>query len=449
MNRVVVFFSLIVIVTLVQVIIGENPGVTDGGYQTLSFGFILLAGYLFSDLFAIFKLPRITAYLLAGIVFGPYVCNFVTVDSIKNLRFIDDLALNFIALAAGGELRFRRLKKRTKPLGLLILSNTLVIFAGFALIMPLLDLALFQNRTALEILTMSILCGIIAIARSPSSAIAVISETDAEGQFTDTSLGVTVLTDVMIIPLFALTVSAANLLLSSSHSMELKTLVGLFSALGLSVLSGIFVGWMISLYFRFVGKERIFFILALVFATAKISQFIEHLFFAKYHVIFSLEPMIICMTAGFFVQNFYREGDNLIHAIERSSLPVYVLFFTLTGAALDLDILQSALWIALILMMLRFVLMILSSSLGGWLARDNPNYSRLYGISFITQAGVSLGLVKILSHEFETWGPTLATVLVAVIILNQIIGPVLLKFSLDWAGESKGSRKIALKGRNT
>ncbi|MBN1551758.1 cation:proton antiporter [bacterium] len=435
MNRIFVLVMFLTIMFVIQFGISEQLFFSISALPTLSFGFILLVGYLLSDVFYKMRLPRITAYLIAGIIFGPYFANLLTDSAVANLRFIDDLALNFIALAAGGELRIRKVISRLKPILLLITIGSVVIFIGVTITLSSLNIDFFKDRTWQEIIVMCSLCGIIAIARSPSSAIAIISETRASGKFTDTVLSVTVVTDVIIIPLFAIAASFAKIALHQT-GQQTSNLTGLFSALGSSILAGIILGWIISLYFKYIGRERVFFILAIIFITAKMSHFISDFIEINFRTVFELEPMVICMTAGFVIQNLYDEGNALIHAIDRSALPVYVLFFSLTGAALNINILKDTWHIAIIIVFLRLVYISIGSFIGGRLGNDPVKHSSLYGLSFITQAGVSFGLAKILQREFPEWGSSLTTVLIASIIINQIIGPVLMKFSLDAVRET-------------
>ncbi|MBN1354973.1 cation:proton antiporter [bacterium] len=437
MKRIIVFGSLAVFMLAVQYAARNMEWVSEAGYHTLSFGFILLAGYLLSDIFNLIRLPRITAYLLAGILFGPFGLNFITRDSIDYLSFIDDLALNFIALAAGAELQFRRVSKQLKLILLLILSNAVIVFGGFVLFMPLFSTRIMNHKSTAETLIIGALCGIIAVARSPSSAIAIISETHAKGRFTDASLCVTVISDVIVIPIFAMAAFLANIALVSDSGPGSRYLVGIMSTLAVSVASGVLIGWMIHLYFRYIGQEKIFFVMALVLTVARLSQLIENYFMAGYGIGFSLEPMVICMTAGFVFRNWFKEGGTLIHTIERSSLLVYVLFFSLTGAFLDINIVRTAWRASLVIVVLRFLLLVFSSYIGARSSREPRGRSILYGLSFITQAGVSIGLAKILSQEFPGWGTNLANIIIASIIINQIVGPVLMKFALDRAGETR------------
>jgi Kef-type K+ transport system membrane component KefB len=125
--------------------------------------------------------------------------------------------------------------------------------------------------------------------------------------------------------------------------------------------------------------------------------------------------------------------------VDRSSLPIYVIFFSLTGAALDITALKETWLIAVMMATVRFVLVWLGAYLGTSLSGDPPLFRRMAGLSFITQAGVSLGLAGIVMSRFPDWGAALATTIVAIIALDQLIGPIAFKFALSAVGEARAT----------
>jgi Kef-type K+ transport system membrane component KefB len=211
--------------------------------------------------------------------------------------------------------------------------------------------------------------------------------------------------DVLVVVVFAGVVSVGQAAVSLGGPMELRFIGVVLLELAGSILGGIALGWVISLYIRYVEAH--------------------------------LEPMLICLTAGFWVQNFSRGGAPLMEKIDRSSLPIYVIFFSLTGAALNIGALRQTWLVALLLVAVRSALIWLGAFLGASLSGDPSRFRQLSGLSFITQAGVSLGLAGIVMRRFPEWGAALATVIVAVIAINQIIGPVAFKLALGAVGEAR------------
>jgi Kef-type K+ transport system membrane component KefB len=410
--------------------------------STMTFGFLLLSAYLIGDVLSRLKLPKITGYILAGLLFGPYLLDLVSAGVVRDLKLIDDLALTFIALAAGGELRLAELRERRASIILTVSFLTIVVFSGvgaFVLaarpLLPFLD-----GKPAGHLLAVALLVGTFAVARSPSSAIAIISECKARGPFTEMVLGVTVVMDVLVIIVFAAMVSVSQVLVTPGVEMDFRFMTVMALELAGSILGGITLGWVISLYMRYVRAELLVFILALAFMVTLFSRqfalLLEHVFSIALH----LEPMLICVTAGFWVRNFSRDGGLFMESIERSSLPIYVIFFSLTGAALNVGALRETWLVALLLVGVRSLLIYLGAYLGGSLSGDPPRLHRMSGLGFITQAGVSLGLAGIVVRSFPEWGAALSTMIVAIVALNQIIGPITFKYALGQVGEAGVSR---------
>jgi Kef-type K+ transport system membrane component KefB len=409
--------------------------------STMTFGFLLLAAYLIGDVLSRLQLPKITGYILAGILFGPHLLGLVSAGTVGELKLIDDLALTFIAFAAGGELRLEGLRQRRRSITLTVAFLTSIVFLGvgaFVLaarpLLPFLD-----GKPATHTLAVALLLGTFAVARSPSSAIAIISECKARGPFTEMVLGVTVVMDVLVIIVFAAMASISQVLITPGGQMDFQFISMVVAALGGSILAGLILGWLILLYMKYVRAEVLVFILALAFMVTLFSRHFALLLDHLYGITLHLEPMLICVTAGFWVRNFSREGELFMETIDRSSLPIYVIFFSLTGAALNVGALRQTWLIALLLVAVRSLLIWLGAYLGGSFSGDPPRMRRMSGLSFITQAGVSLGLAGIVMRSFPEWGAALATTIVAIVALNQIIGPVAFKFALSRVGESRVS----------
>ena len=419
--------------------------------STMTFGFLLLAAYLIGDVLSRFKLPKITGYILAGILFGPHLLDLVSAGTVRELKLIDDLALTFIAFAAGGELRLEGLRERRRSITLTVLFLTAIVFLGVAAfvlaarpLLPFLD-----GMPAGHGLAVALLLGTFAVARSPSSAIAIISECKARGPFTEMVLGVTVVMDVLVIIVFAAMVSISQLLITPGAQMDFQFIITMVVHLLGSILAGLVLGWVIRLYMKYVRAEVLVFILAVAFMVTLFSRqfamLLDHVFGVALH----LEPMLICVTAGFWVRNFTRDGGLFMETIDRSSLPIYVIFFSLAGAALKIDALSQTWLIALLLVAVRSLLIWIGAYLGGSFSGDPSRMRRMSGLSFITQAGVSLGLAGIVARSFPEWGAALATTIVAIVALNQIIGPIAFKLALGAVGESRGRGAASSQSQRT
>ena len=438
MSRIIGLVLVIVCMVLARFTFDDAVVFADAR-STLSFGFLLLAAYLVGDVLSRFKLPKITGYILAGIVFGPYAIEFVSAATVRELKLIDDLALTFIALAAGGELRLEELRQRGRSIGLTLLFLMIFVFLGVAAfvvaarsLLPFLD-----GASAAQLFTVAALLGTFALARSPSSAIAVISECKARGPFTETVLGVTVVMDLLVIIVFAVVISICQALVDPAGAMDFRFVVVVVAEVAGSILGGVVLGRIISFYIRYVRAELLVFILGMAFMVTFFSRQFALLIDELYSISLHLEPMLICVTAGFWVRNFSSGGDQFMERIDRSSLPIYVIFFALTGAALDVGALRETWLIAVLLVAVRFSLVWVGAYFGAVSSGDPPRFRQMSGLSYVTQAGVSLGLAGIVMRRFPEWGGPLATTIVAIIALNQIIGPIAFKYALNAVGEAR------------
>jgi Kef-type K+ transport system membrane component KefB len=407
---------------------------------TLNFGFLLLAAYLFGEWTARIRLPKLTGYLFAGILLGPDVLGYLSRESVTSLGFIDELALAFIALSAGLELRIQDLRKQWRVLSGLVVGIpvtvfcTIFLFIYFALpqvgVLPALP---FAQR-----LILAALLGTLAIARSPSSTLAVIKECKARGEFSESVLCVTVVMDILVIMLFSLFLALAGAAgteaLAHADDLWIKIPVELF----LSFLLGFFLAWFMSVYVRYIRTEGIFFLLCVAFLVTRLSQAFAVQSETMVGLTVHLEPLLICMSAGFFLQNVFQRGDFYETTIDRSFLPIFVVFFALAGTGLSLEALGSMWRVAIVYAAIRIVGVFLACHTALAILGESFRKRNLYGMSFITQAGVSIGLAGLIPQRFPEAGEVLFTLLLAVIVINQILGPIAFKTALVQSGEAKG-----------
>jgi Trk K+ transport system NAD-binding subunit len=286
-------------------------------------------------------------------------------------------------------------------------------------------------------LAVAFLVGAIMVARSPSSAIAVVNEMRAHGPFTRTVLGITVASDVLVILLFALSSSLADGLVSQL-GFDFSLVLIVLGEIVIAAATGYLVGKAIPLIFRAVGSwnVRALAVLSLGWGIFHGARELRH--FTGEHGPFEiyLEPLLICMVAGFVVTNLTGFRNDFHRVLNQTSPAIYVLFFTLAGAGVAVDTLASSWRLAAMLFVVRLGGIFVGSWLGGRMAGDPPLWGRVSWMSFVTQAGIGLGLCKQVAVMFPEWGGDLATVLISVIVLNQLIGPPLFKWALQIVGEA-------------
>ena len=403
-----------------------------------AFGLIALAARDFGHWFARARLPLISGFLFCGLLAGPHVLGLVSEQAVEQLVFVDQLAIAFIAFAAGNELYLRELRGRVRGMLWLTvaLMSTTFLLGGLTIWalrgwMPWADAAPAVGAAA------AILGAAIMVARSPSSAIAVIKELRARGPFTRGMLGVTVILDVAVIVLFTVGADFADALLSG-FGVRAAALGLLAMELALAAAAGWLVGrilcWILgSPMGRFLQSGMV---LATGYGVYVGSHEVRALAHEVFHHELLVEPLLVCMIAGLVVSNTSPHRRALLSVVERTGPFVFVVFFTLTGASLALDVLASAWRVALALFGVRLVALGLGAAGGTWLARSPRGSWRLEWMASVTQAGVGLGLAKEVALEFPALGDDFATVIIAVIVLNQLVGPPLLKRALRQAGEA-------------
>lgn len=420
--------TLVVISLLAAFIrlLGLEAGVASG---TLLLGFLLLAAFLAGELARELRLPRITGYLVIGLLFGPYVLGLLPQQTVRDFRLINGVALSLIALQAGGELRMQHLRERLGSIWAMTLYQTIIITAGIVAVVflfrglfPFLD-----GQSNRAILAVALILGLVAGALSPATTIAVITEVRSHGPLTDTVLGLSILKDVAILVLIAVIVPTASVLVDPSAGFDFHQLGEISLTIILALVLGGIVGLLVGLYLAKVNLQSILFVLAVALGVVEFSFALG--FESEFYILMSL-------AAGFVVQNFSVHGPKFLDALEANSLPLYALFFAVAGADLDLSVIPAIWEAALILLVGRTVLLHISTWVGAVAAKDDAIVRRYAWLGCVAQAGVTLGLANIVRERFPEWGEPVTAAIIAMIAVNQLVGPPLFRYSLVRAGET-------------
>lgn len=370
---------------------------------------------------------------------GPYLLGLIPEGVPQRLLFLDEMSLAFIAFAAGSELYLHELRGRLRSIGWITTGLTLVTFhVGSLAVLLLADHVPFLREFPVGgRVAVAVMAGSILVARSPSSAIAIVNELRAKGPYTQTALGVTVIMDVVVIVLFAVNASVADAILA-----ELSVNLGFFALLLVELLLAAVLGvllWkllQVILRLRVRAVVRAALVLLAGYAVFLFSTWLRQFTNAQWSNEVLVEPLLVCMLAGFLVTNFGGDREGFAQVLRRLGPPVYVVFFTLTGASLALDVLAQTWTLALILFAVRLGSIFLGSFAGGSLAGDPARHNRLGWMAYVTQAGVGLGLAKEVAVEFPEWGAAFATMIISVIVINQLAGPPLFKWAIRRVGEA-------------
>jgi len=396
------------------------------GRITVLMGFVLLGATLTGGLASQVGLPRITGFLVVGIVAGPSVLGVIPAPAVDDLSLIDDFALALIALLAGGELKVEAMKAQARPILLTTVAITLVVWVGMSGVVlaarPLIPfLAELPWSTTVGV---SLLLGIWMANSSPDLTVAVIEEVQSSGTFTEVLLGITIVKDVVVIILFTLTLNLVGPLIEAGASFDSHVFVELAQHVGGAVVVGSLLGWIFSLY---LGGED-----------GKPKPPIATFLFAYVLVVISarlhLELLLTGVAAGFVIENLSPAGDRMIRGIESVSVVIFAFFFAIAGAGLDLGAIRQFWLAALVLFAGRVLFTWLGTSIGARLAGAPERIRKRAWLGLVSQGGVSLLLVLSIGEKYEAVGPGVVALAMAIIIGNILGGPILLKKALSEGG---------------
>ncbi|MGQ9527876.1 monovalent cation:proton antiporter family protein [Chloroflexus sp.] len=377
--------------------------------------------------------------LFTGVLVGSFGLQLLPSSAGENLRFIDQIALAVIAFVAGSELFYKDLLSRLRSI-LWLLGMIIAIALGFigTTLFFLLDIIPFtQGLNIGDKIAVALLGSTILLALSPPSTIAVIKELRARGPATRLILGLTVAMDVAIIVIFAISSSFAVALVEGS-GVNLAFLALLLLDLVLSGIAGYGVGQVLQVILRQSWSRwvKLTLIVALGYGIFAGADWLKTVSAASWSIKIVIEPLLIALISGFLITNFSPYRDEFVELLHDISPVVYVAFFTITGLGLKLDILLTALIFAAVIFLVRALAILCGSMLGLTIAGEPSRFRSLLWLGLITQAGIALGLAREASLLLPMSGDAFATLIIAVIVLNEIFGPLTLRFALQRLGEA-------------
>ncbi|GAB9464847.1 Glutathione-regulated potassium-efflux system protein kefc [Globisporangium polare] len=408
----------------------------------ISFIIVAIASHTISKVCPHIGLPRISGYIITGILVGPYVLNFITAQQIRKLRVIDELSLAYIGLTAGSKLHWKTMKPIMKSIATVTIGLTIIEYIVGTLTITVLAgyIDFLQDTTSSEIYAIALLAGCMMIARSPSSALAVIEETKSQGHFTTLVFAVTVMCDVIVIFLFNVNSMITESFLSEKSMSSkdlLRLILQLCGSIGVGFVFGKIMAVIVLWRHRKIKRKSTLLVLQQVFKQTLILFYGWMIFVVSHLVHPYLEPLLCCMVSGAVMWNTSPNPEELGILLKRLADLVYVCFFTITGATLELDMVVKALALSIVLCVTRVAAIFLGSFLGGVCAGEDRGHSKVAWMAYITQAGVTLGLAKQIQLLYPGWGSYFSTMIVAVVICNQLIGPPLLRYVLRFVGDAK------------
>lgn len=411
----------------------------------IGFFIVAIAANEIAKIFQKIKFPLITGLIITGIIAGSSVLNYIPQEALKKLNFLNEIALAIIAFSAGSELYLNELRSRINSIKWMTIGQLAITFIMSACVIYFVadQIPFMAEMPALHKLGVATLFATIFVARSPSSAIAVINEMRANGPFTKTVMGVTVIKDVLVIILFAICISFAKAFINNEPTNFLF-FIFLIIELLVSFVLGFGMGKILVLPFLTKADKQIkgLAIILIGYSVYIYSHFVGIYTLEMIGHEFVLEPLLICIIGSFTLTNYSKHRIEFSEVLKEISPIIYIIFFTLTGASLSLQTLMSVFGIAVAFFFLRLITMFFGGIFGVYAAKDFKKYAFIAWMPYLTQAGVALGLATIISDEFPIWGYQFETIVIAIIVLNQLVGPPLFKWSLNIVKESHLRAKV-------
>lgn len=381
----------------------------------LSLGMIV--GLLMTRIMKKINLPNVTGYLIAGLIVGPYCLGIFNHENIDGLSIITEAALGFIAFSIGGEFKLSSLKQLgakifvitvLEAVGASVLVSTVLILAGFN---PQLSLVL----------------GAIASATAPAATLMVVRQYKARGPVTSTLLPVVAIDDAVCLMLFSIMSSVAKALGAKGEFSFYETIVKPLIEIAGSLVVGFAVGFVLAIATKFFlsRANRMSLVVTAVFLGVGLSELL------------GFSSLLFCMAIGAALANFSKVSDAVMEGTDRWTPPVFMLFFVISGAHFNFEVLKSVGVAGILYLVFRSAGKYFGAMLGCIFTKAEKNVRKYLGITLLPQAGVAIGMAQLSLTVVPEYGEQIRAVILCATLVYELVGPLLTKIVLTRAGEIK------------
>ena len=396
----------------------------------------MVFGLILNRVMKLFNLPNVTGYLIAGVLVGPYCINLLNAENLSDVSFISTVALGFIAFSIGGEFKLDAIKR----LGGKVLTITFMqAFFAVAFVMASLFVVQAIDKTLVSTPAILLLSAI-ATATAPAATLMVVRQYKARGPVTETLLPVVAFDDAIGLIVFAICFGIAKVL-AGGGEITAKTIALLpLLEIVLSLSVGCVLGLVIALACKLFKSRanRLSVMIAVVLVAVGLCQ-IEIL---GVH----MSSLLICMMVGAAFTNARKDAVIILDGAERWTPPLFMLFFVISGATLDLTIIPYIGVIGIVYIIFRSLGKYLGAFFGGVVTKADKNVKNYLGITLLPQAGVAIGMAQTVGGEpaLATISQSIVTVVLCATLIYEIIGPLLTKICLVKAGEITEKGKLPI-----
>jgi Kef-type K+ transport system membrane component KefB len=396
-------------------------------------GIIVFTGFIFGELATKIKLPKITGYLVAGILLNPDLVTIVPQNFVVHTDLVTNIALSFITFSVGGTLFYPRIKRLGRGILYMTVFEAefafLVVILGFLAITPVF-IAHAGATWAGTFIPMSLLIGSLASPTDPTATLAVIHEYKAKGDVSSTIMGIAAFDDALGIINYSLALAIARVfILHTGFNVYSSFLNPLLVIIG-AVFCGIAFGFIFNIITRFIKNESegvfivvILALLSLCFGVAKLV---------------GVDELLATMAMGATVVNYNEQREMIFKILERYTEElIFVLFFTISGMHLNFSILLHALLLVLFFVVFRTIGKFSGCVLGAALSRSPGNIKKYTIGGIIPQGGIVIGLALMIKQTpaFDAISDIIISVIIGATVIHELIGPISSKMALTKAGE--------------
>ena len=396
----------------------------------LAIGIIIVIGFLGGLAMEKIKFPRITGYIIIGILLSPSLLNIISATTIENLGIMTNIALGIIAFLIGGSLHLEPLRKLGRSIAWITPFESLSAYLIVTLLVTFLSpfiLSIPNATLSQTYFPIAFIIGAISCATAPAATMAIIHEYKASGTLTTTLLAVVALDDAIAVIVFAIAFGICQPLVSGVGGISFYQMLGVpFLHIAEAIAIGILFGFALIYTAKLVKTPDL--LLVVVFGMIMLGDGVAELL--------GISAILTNMVAGFIVMNKARKREMFL-VVEKIEEVIYAMFFVLAGLHFDLGAMKAAGILALLIVLSRYFGKYFGARAGATISHASGEVKKYLGLALLPQAGVALGLALIAKRAFPTFGDIMLNAVLASVIINELITPPLTKYAIFKAGEAQ------------
>ncbi|OQC01618.1 MAG: Sodium/hydrogen exchanger family protein [Firmicutes bacterium ADurb.Bin099] len=389
----------------------------------LKIAIVLVVGIIGGRVAGLVKLPNVSGYLVFGLLLGPSFFNFISPADVQSFNIINELALAAIAFSIGNEFVLKEMKK----IGKSIFIITLMEVIGAVLLVFCILFFVFRQPFAFSIVIASM-----SAATAPAATLLVMKQYNAKGPLTRTILPVVALDDVFGIVVFGIALSVAKIVTYKQQlsvaSMIFGPLIEIAGSVGIGFVLGLLLSWLSQ---KASGRDEL---QAIALAAIGVATGIS--------LLLNMSPLLTCIVMGTVLVNIQQNSIRVFDSVNSFAAPIYILFFTLAGASLDLSILKTVGLMGIAYVLARGLGKIAGAWAGAAMVKAEPAVRKYLGLGLLPQGGISIGLMVLVRQQLPDYAVAINTIIMFSVLIYETSGPIFAKIALKKAGEIGIEEKI-------